>query len=188
VNFAWKKENDSNATEAPLGMAGYFFVGLAIAGFSLSGLILPAALGKRAYCELCQRYMGTQSLALLPGSMPAKKFSKKQSAEQQQYQQLHQEELTNTQQRLKRMAQCARGNDAAGFVAVLREPTPPKKQVSKLPRRISVKIVSCASCKSGSLVTASITGQGKQIRTTPMAKQPLDPHFVHGTLEQLGMS
>ncbi len=72
-SFAWKHEHDGGSGE-PLGIYGYFFRFLEIAGFVGGGLIVPAALRKTPYCQACRRYMRTRALSTIAASVPAKKF------------------------------------------------------------------------------------------------------------------
>ena len=67
VNFAWKQENGKPG--APLGNNGYFFRALEVLGFVLGGIVVPAAMMKVPYCELCQIYMKTRNLATIPASV-----------------------------------------------------------------------------------------------------------------------
>ena len=73
-SFAWKGEDGKQGT--PLGVWGYAFRGLEIAGFALGGLLIPLALFKAPYCSGCRRYMRKKLLALIPGCVPKEKIKK----------------------------------------------------------------------------------------------------------------
>lgn len=181
VNWTWKHDSAGliGSKPQPLGLYGYIFVALGIIGFALSGLIWPAAIGRRPYCELCQRYMKKRSLILLPASMPYRKFAKKQSQEAQAYQSQHQLVHKRALERLQRLSAAAESGDASAFQAVLAEPNAPAGQANKLPRRLAIAIMECVSCASGYLEAVSLAGQGKQLKRSTIAKKQLDPTFVN---------
>ena len=70
ITIAFKKSGE-------LGAWGYGVRALEIIGFALGGLIVPAVLMGKSYCEKCQRYMKTKELGLIPASVPAEKIKKK---------------------------------------------------------------------------------------------------------------
>jgi hypothetical protein len=178
INWAWKKDNDRDKDSEPLGMGGYFFVLLGIAGFTLSGLILPGLVGARPYCELCQRYMKRRQLTLLPGSMPYRKFSKKEADTKTQYDQQHQATWEQATAKAQGLIDAAKRNDPDTFTQLLAEPVPPRKQVDKLPRRLSVSLCRCPSCASGFLETTMTIGQGKKIKATKLVKETIPAEFI----------
>src|SRR5688572_23856592 len=71
VSFAWKQK-DGDMGE-PLGYWGYAFHALEVAGFALGGLIVPAVMMARPYCDTCRRYMKTRELGAIPAAVPARK-------------------------------------------------------------------------------------------------------------------
>jgi hypothetical protein len=178
INFTWKKENDKDKDNAPLGMWGYAFVLLGIAGFTCSGLILPVVIGARSYCEPCRRYMKRRPIAFLPASMPYKKFSKNQAAEKAEYNKQHQATWDQASAKTQAMIDAAKRGDAPAFSQLLPDPPSSRKQVDKLPRRIAVSFWRCPACASGYMEIKMSTGQGKQTKVTRLAKEKLAPEFV----------
>jgi hypothetical protein len=176
-SFAWKHEHDGGSGE-PLGVFGYFFRFLEIAGFVGGGLIVPAVLRKAPYCQACQRYMRTRALGTIAASVPAKKFKKSDAAGLAS----HQTEQQQAFDRGKRIAEILQSMSTEGrgaeFQQTLAGLASAKKQALRLPRRITAHLVTCKQCRSGTLLLKLVSGHGKQIKTVPMAQNDLAPDFV----------
>jgi hypothetical protein len=176
-SFAWKHEHDGGSGQ-PLGIYGYFFRFLEIAGFVGGGLIVPALLRKAPYCQACRRYMQTRALGTIAASVPAKKFKKSDTAGST----AHQTEQQQAFDRGKRIAEILQSMSTEGrsaeFQQTLAELAPAKKQAVRLPRRITVHLIACKQCRSGGLLLKLVSGHGKQIKTVPMAQNDLAPDFV----------
>jgi hypothetical protein len=176
-SFAWKHEHDNGSGE-PLGIYGYFFRFLEIAGFVMGGLIVPVLLRKAPYCQACRRYMRTRALSTIAASVPLKKFKKSDTAGSA----AHQAEQQQAFDRGKRIAEILQSMSAEGrsaeFQQTLAELAPAKKQAVRLPRRISVHLITCKQCQSGGLLLKLVSGHGKQMKTVPIARNDIAPDFV----------
>jgi hypothetical protein len=147
--FAWKKTSGNGVAE-PLGKLGYLLRFGEILGFSLGALILPLALWGVPYCELCERYMKTRQLAVLPAETAAA------------------EEVTRL----------AGAKDIDGFANCVQGHQANSKANNKLPRRISVTLIHCPQCSGGRLKLMREEGSGQQARATLVSVLPLAPEFV----------
>ncbi len=67
---------------------------------------------------------------------------------------------------------------SAEFQQTLTELAPAKKQAIRLPRRITVHLITCKQCRSGGLLLKLVSGHGKHMKTVPMAKNDLAPGFI----------
>jgi len=80
THFAWKNDDEKKGLGKPLGGFGYLFIGLEILGFVAGSLIVPAALMKHPYCEVCQMYMKRKKLTTMAASVPFRKVKKSDAA------------------------------------------------------------------------------------------------------------
>jgi hypothetical protein len=147
--FAWKSSSGSGSG-APLGGFGYLLRVGEILGFSLGALLIPMALWGVPYCELCERYMKTKKLAVLPADT-------EDAAE---------------------VARLAGARDCDGFTQRLRGHQANQKANNKLPRRISVSLIHCRQCSGGQLRLMLEEGSGQQVKMTLVGAVTLDPEFV----------
>ena len=181
-SFAWKQHDGLPGT--PLGMWGYAFRGLEIIGFCGGGVIVPAILRKTAYCEDCQIYMRTKSLALIPASLPHQKIKKSETAALAAYEENQQKTFAESRTRLASFWQLAAEGKTPQLNSELQQFAAGRKQTAKLSQRIEVKLISCRQCWSGQLSATLITGQGKQQTTSPLGMTPVHRDFVHLILQR----
>jgi hypothetical protein len=174
--FAWKQDNGSLGQ--PLGAWGYFFRALEVIGFVAGGMVVPLLLRKAPYCAECQRYMKTRQLALIPASVPAKKVKKSDAVGQAAYQAEQQQALAGGRQTIDAIQQFAAGNSTAEFQKKIEELQPAKKSAAKLPGRIAVQLIHCQGCFGGRLVSKLLTGQGKHLKQTEIARTDLHSEFI----------
>ena len=179
THFAWKKQY-GQGHGAPLGGAGYFFIGLEILGFAVGSLIVPGALMLVPYCELCQMYMKTKKLATLAASVPGRAPRKADAQGTTAYENQQRQAFDSAKSKLAGFGQLVRAGDAPTLRQELDALRPTSKAAEKLPVRISVNLVCCPNCYSGHLRSVLLTGQGKQQRSTQLEKTELTPEFVHG--------
>jgi len=175
-SFAWKKHDGSGGE--PLGLWGYAFRGLEIVGFAAGGLLVPALLSKAPYCESCRRYMRTRQLALVPGSVPAKKVKKSDLAGQAAHQEEQEQAFAAGKRTCETLGQLAASNQPADFLKAVAEFEPQKKQTAKLPIRFILQMVSCPRCHSGSLRACRLSMQGKNLTQAELARTDVHPEFV----------
>jgi len=174
--FAWKQDNGTMGE--PMGAFGYFFVSLGILGFVGGSLIVPLAMRNAPYCASCQRYMKTRSLGLVPASVKAKKVKKSDLAGTAAYEAEQQQAFDGGKQTVATLQKFAADNKATEFRAKLDELRPDKSKTARLPIRMLLQLVHCKRCCNGQLVTKQMAGQGKQIKTTEIARNDLHPEFV----------
>lgn len=174
-SFAWKQSDGSMGQ--PLGIWGYAFRGLEIVGFAAGGLIVPLVLRKKPYCQVCQRYMRTRQLGLVPASVPVKKVKKSDVAGLAAYQAEQQQALDRGKQTVETLQQHAAGAKPADFQKILTELGPGKKQAARLPGRFSLQLVHCSRCYAGQFVVKLLLGQGKQLKQTDVSSTELHPEF-----------
>ncbi len=175
-SFTWKQKDGSQGE--PLGLWGYLFRGLEIAGFAAGGLIVPGLMRKAPYCEPCQRYMRTKPLAFIPASVPLKKIKKSDTAAQA----AHDAEQTQAGERGQAILEATRKLVAEGkageFQNALAELKAHQKEVLKLPRRVSLRLVSCLGCSAGRVEAALLLGQANQIQQTELGGTDAPADFI----------
>ena len=174
--FAWQQKDGSPGT--PLGLWGYAIRGLELLGFVGGSLIVPALLHKAPYCQACQRYMQSRQLTFFPGSVPVRKVKKSDAAAMAAYQAEHEKAFEDGKGTWEALRQLATNSKATQFRDKLAELEPGKKATLKLPRRFSLKLVSCKRCASGWLHVHVVAGQGQQLKQTEFARLDVQPEFV----------
>lgn len=175
-SFAWQKDDGSSGE--PLGVWGYAFRLLEIAGFCAGSIIAPFAMKALPYCDSCRTYMKSRDTGLLPASIKAEKIRKKDVAAQATHQAAQEEAFQRGTTLLATAGDKAHGGDLDGFRALFAEHAPQKKEIEKLPARIAVSVVGCPKCRSGYLLGTLRTGQGKQLQTQEIGRRDLSPDFV----------
>ena len=175
-SFAWK--HDDGGHGEPLGLWGYFFRGLEIVGFAGGSLIVPLVMIKCPYCQTCRRYMRTRQLSLFAASVPAKKLKKADTTGQAAHIAEQQEAFERGRRITEILQKMATDGQSADFQKTIAELEPKKKQAAKFPRRFSLHLISCKSCQSGQLLVKLLSGQGKQLKSTELARNDIQPEFV----------
>jgi hypothetical protein len=161
-----------------LGLFGYAFRLLELAGFVGGGLVIPIALRSKPYCDGCWRYMRTRQLALVPASVPKRKIAKKDTLAQQAFDTEMQSALESGLKQAEVLLKAGESGDA-GVVRQQLEPLAEhKKETGKLPARIEVKLSSCPSCSSGIMTVSMIIGQGDKTKTEVVGRTPVTSAFV----------
>ena len=181
-SFAWKQRDGKPGR--PMGAWGYAFRSLEILGFVGGGLIVPVLLRKAPYCQICRRYMRTRNLGLLPASVPARKVKKADTAGQAAYQAEQTQALEGGRRVLETLQQLAVAGQSEDFRKALAALEAQKKATLKLPVRLSLHLVHCRRCASGSLLVNLVTGQGQEIKQTEFARSDLPPEFVQTLRDQ----
>lgn len=175
--FAWK-DKDSTTAGSPLGVWGYAFRGLEIIGFACGGLIVPALLMKKPYCDNCRRYMKYRSLGIIPGSAPVKKVKKSDTAGQAAAQAEQQAAFASAQGLLGMLRQMAAEGRADDFRNAVNPLKIGNSAAVKLPIRYRLAMSSCRQCAAGSLRIWEETGRGKQLKQTELPRSDASPEFV----------
>jgi hypothetical protein len=163
VNTAWKDEQGKMGT--PLGGLGYLLRLGELAGFVLGTLVTPLVLRARSYCELCEEYMQSKSLALLPASnvKAGHIFGKKA------IQMTAEEALESGMTEVVELVSLGTAGDALALR---------RGQYKKLARRIDVKLVSCARCSSGWLEIQMCENHGRQVSVKKIGRSEVGQSFV----------
>ena len=176
-SFAWKNESGTGRG-APLGIWGYAFRLLEIVGFVAGSLIVPAILYKAPYCQPCQRYMRTRHLSLFAASVPFKKIKKSDTAGKATHQAEQEQAFAQGKNVSESLLKMAAENKSDNFNQTLAHLASAKKAANKLPHRIILHLISCNQCHSGWLRSRLLSGKGKQLKTTELARADVPPEFV----------
>lgn len=178
INFAWDNHGKPGS---PLGLWGYFFLGLGVLGFVSGGVLAPALLMKMPYCDRCQLYMKSRALALIPASASARRVSKEDVSGQAALQDEARRASETATTTLARVTDLATRNDGLAITAALAAfPArgPEAKRANKLPIRVQLRFVHCRVCASGYLQPETITGRGRAMRVQPHGRLPLSPDAI----------
>jgi hypothetical protein len=168
----------SSTESSALGAWGYLFRLLELAGFALGGLVIPAALRTKPYCERCRTYMRTRTLVWLPAAVPTRKIPKKDTGAQLEYEQEMKQAFEQGMELAKGVTEAAASADAAFIRNTVDRHAGDKKQILKLLHRIEVKLSACPSCDNGLLVCVLSSGFGDSIQTQNLAEQPVTAGLV----------
>jgi len=171
--FAWVEHGEKGSE---LGAWGYALRVGEIVGFSGGGLAIPFLLRKMPYCQACGVYMRSPVVALLPAGIVPKRVSKKKVEELAAREDQANAVYARAQAGLARILEAGKKGDAATFAAAVAEegPLARKRATGKLSARIQLKVVHCSRCAAGELRASVMAGQGKQVKVTPLATQPLE--------------
>jgi len=172
VNTAWK--DDQGKMGKPLGGLGYALRFGELAGFILGTLVSPVLLHAKPYCDACERYMQSKSLALLPASNTKAGHLFGKAAINRTAQEVLEAGMTDVAE----LVSLAAAADSPAFAAKLTLLAPQRGQAKKLSRRIDVRLVSCARCAAGRLEIQSTQVKGRQVTNTKMGQAELTPQFI----------
>jgi hypothetical protein len=175
-SFAWKEYG--NKPVEPLGAFGYFFRALELIGFAAGGLIVPAIMRGKPYCDRCLRYMHTKQLVYVPASIPLKKISKKDTAAAEAQTRELQSALDVGKLRVDALQAAASQSKVDLFETEIVNLKSERKKAVSLPIRFVLELVHCQSCRAGHLKTAMLAGQGQHIKRTEVNQIPVSEDFV----------
>ncbi len=172
-------ENDGGGMGSPLGTLGYGVRALEVLGFVGGSVLVPLMLRSRPFCESCGRYMRVKMLGYLPASVPHRHVPKSDAAGQAAY---HAEQQAAMDAGLAMQDTLFRSADGGAptetVVEALRALKTSHPKASSLPARIQMQLVRCPQCQSGHLASSMVTGQGNQIKQTPIATAPVSTEVV----------
>ena len=163
---------------SPLGIRGYGVRLLEIVGFAGGSLIAPGILWTTPYCDGCEVYMKTRTLALFPASVPVRKIKKGDAEGQAAYDKEQAEMVAKGKAHVEHLRTCAANKDLTGFLTYTNAAVPHKKQTGKLPCRVEVALIHCKSCNGGRMTAALLAGHGKQQKRYELPAEKLAPEFV----------
>jgi len=121
-------------------------------------------------------YMRSPVVALLPAGIVPKRVGKKKVQELADREAQASAAYARAQAGLARLMEAGKLGDAAAFAAAAAEegPLARRRATGKLSARVQVKVVHCARCAAGELHASLLTGQGKQLKVTPLSVHPLE--------------
>jgi hypothetical protein len=155
-SFAWQNKDGGTAT--PMGAFGYFFRALEILGFAAGSLVIPGIMHSHPYCKGCQRYMRKRELALIPASIPVKKFKARDTEASAAHMAEQEKALQDGKAILASLQTLATASKASEFEQVINELKPRRKSAVAAPVRFIVELVHCPDCKSGRLQAGALSG------------------------------
>ena len=172
-SFAWVEHGKQGSR---LGAWGYALRVGELVGFSGGGLAIPILMRKLPYCRTCCVYMRSPVVALLPAGIVPKRVGKKKVQELADREAQASAAYARAQAGLARLMEAGKLGDAAAFAAAAAEegPLARRRATGKLSARVQVKVVHCARCAAGELHASLLTGQGKQLKVTPLSVHPLE--------------
>lgn len=150
-----------------LGVAGYLFRALEIAGFAGGGVLVPLGLSKKPYCEPCRSYKRTSTIVKLAAGQKRPALGKLDASEEQRV-------LDAAHATVERLFAQAVAGDRAAWNALCRSVD---ATTSHLTSAIHVEIERCPRCFDGRLLARLLTGQGTQqpvwtfLREQPLTKE-----------------
>ena len=181
TNMTWSDRRSSSSSRdktAPtqLGSWGYAFILLGIVGFVGTGLLILKAVGAGEYCDLCEQYMKAKVRCTWPASLPAKKFKKKDAAEELAYNAESEQVNKMAMERAEELKKRISAGDANGINQLLVEKsTLSAKQLKALPMRIEVKQCKCGKCHSGWILSQVAIRAGDKIQYVEISKVEVAP-------------
>jgi hypothetical protein len=168
----------SQSSTGSLGLLGYLFRLLELAGFSLGGLFIPILLRAKPYCESCQIYMRRGTRWWLPAAVFTRKVSKKDPLAANAYQRDMDEAHKKGISLLNELVAVARERDATCFRSMLEQNGLEAKEANKLLGSINLVLHTCPQCRSGVLEMALRQGQADKTKITPLGLERLSSGFV----------
>jgi hypothetical protein len=174
VSWAWKDNTKNGKVGEPLGLPGYFFKLLEIVGFVGGGIIAPALMMAAPYCELCQAYMKTRQLVLIPACNKGKFIGKKNEQEKQADAAL----FEAGKQKLLELDETIHAQDGLAFARKIELLKPESAGAGKLPARFRVSLVRCKLCSAGIVRHELIAGKGNRTSAQKLSEAHVTPEFV----------
>ena len=168
----------SQTSTGSLGLLGYLFRLLELAGFSLGGLFIPILLRAKPYCGSCLTYMRRGARWWLPAAVPTRKVSKKDPVATNAYQRDMDEAHKKGIGLLNELVAMARERDATSFRSILEQNGLEAKEANKLLGSINLVLHTCPQCRSGVLEMALRQGQADKTKITPLGLERLSAGFV----------
>jgi hypothetical protein len=174
-SFAWSNHGKPGN---PLGAWGYGIRLLEIAGFAAGGVIAPAILLRKPYCDRCGVYQRTREVGLVPAGVLPKKIGKKDTAAQEAYQKEVEAAFQLGQKAVELLVAAANQGDAAAFLRLLAECGGKKRDVDKLTTRLKLTLDRCPRCYSGTLVVTLVSGFGEKMTSETLVQGEVPAAFV----------
>lgn len=154
---------------AEMGIWGYAFRILEVVGFALGGLVVPAAMMVKPYCDDCRSYMKTTKQGVLPAGMAPRKIRSRDHEGQAEYQREVAETLAEGRELIERLGQWVAAGDSEAIAQCLEQHRGEAKQIEKQTARTRVVLEHCPRCDRGHLVATLVAGHAKE--ETELSKQ-----------------
>ena len=166
------------STGGALGGWGLGVLALRVAGFTLGGLVGPLVLRSKSYCAACGRYRNQRDLALVAAGIKPKLFGNDAPERVAQ----RTEKAQAAQALLAAVLADAAKSDGTSLAArlLIAGPASQKAEAAAADARLSFVLKACPQCGDGELVVNQITGQGKQVKTVEVARQPVGRALAEG--------
>ncbi len=163
----------------PLGALGYLLRLGEVVGFTGGGMIVPFTLRKLPYCDACRVYMRSPLVARIPAGIAWRKINAKKHPQEAQAQEEQARQALDAGTATLQAIVAASTKDGPALGQALNEHGPKAtRAVEKLSARIWIQLVHCRHCAHGELRADLVTGQGKQIRRTALARTPVRADVV----------
>jgi len=172
------KVGHARTSTGSLGLLGYLFRLLELAGFSLGGLLVPILLRAKPYCESCLTYMRRGARWWLPAAVPTRKVAKNDPVAMQAYQRDMNEAHKKGIDLLNSLVAAAKARDATSFRALLEQNAVEAKEANKLLESINLTLHSCARCRTGVLEMEFRAGLADKTKVTPLGREPVSAGFI----------
>ncbi|HEX4084720.1 MAG TPA: hypothetical protein VHY22_07415 [Chthoniobacteraceae bacterium] len=170
-SFAFKSSDGTSANA--MGVWGYAFRFLEVAGFAAAGVIIPLFVRGIPYCESCQRYMRRKVATALPASVPARKIKKSDAAALAAYQEENRQAAESAAKALDTLSEMAASRETASLTDSLTALRPGTVAANNRPFRYSLSLYLCRTCPAGDLVAIPLSGQGKKLKRGEKMEFPI---------------
>lgn len=167
----------SKTSTGELGILGYLFRFLELAGFAVGGLVIPLMLKSKAYCERCGVYMRKKDIWWLAAAVPNRKIPKKDAGALNAYVEEMKSAFENGMNASQLLIKAAQERNVPAFQEIIARALP-VKEAQKLEHRIEVRLNTCPRCADGIFVATLNSGHGDKSRSEKIAGQPVDSGFT----------
>jgi hypothetical protein len=168
----------SHTSTGSLGILGYLFRLLELAGFSLGGLFIPIMLRAKPYCESCQTYMQRGSRWWLTAAAPMRKISKKDPVAMTAWQREMEDAHKKGIDLLNNLVAALRERDTTSFRSILEQNGVEVKAANKLLESINLTLHSCVHCRTGVLEMELRAGMADKTKITPLGREWVSSGFI----------
>jgi hypothetical protein len=168
----------SQTPSGSLGVLGYLFRLLELAGFSLGGLFIPIMLRAKPYCDSCLTYMRRGTRWWLPAGVPTRKISKKDTLAMNAYQRDMDAAHKKGLDLLNGLVAAIKAGDTTAFRSILEGNAVEAKEANRLLESINLTLHSCAQCRTGMLEMELRAGLADKTKLAPLGREPISAGFI----------
>jgi len=177
-------DSHGGASTGPLGAWGYGIRVLEMLGFIGGGVAPLRLLSMRRFCEHCQMYMRVRQVGMIAaGAKPpvAGRFSSKK-AEFAEKDAAVSAEATS---KLDTIQLAAKSGDTATILNLVSRSRKDRLVISRLSRRLYVRLVACPGCDRGGLTAVLSTGKAHSAKMIKLPDIPLSQQGVRSLRQAL---